>query len=50
MSDTCDLLCLDLERAEALRAKRPSVADAETAAERQGAGRPDSPADRFGAP
>ncbi|MTD47512.1 metalloregulator ArsR/SmtB family transcription factor [Conexibacter sp. W3-3-2] len=34
MSDSCDLLCLDLERAEALRATRPTADDAESAAER----------------
>lgn len=34
MSESCDLLCLDLERAETLRASRPSAADAEMAAER----------------
>ena len=27
MSDTCDLLCLDLPRAEALRRARPSVSE-----------------------
>lgn len=32
--DRCDLLCLDLEKAEALRAERPSDAVAARAAER----------------
>jgi DNA-binding transcriptional ArsR family regulator len=32
--DTCDLLCLDLEKAEVLRARRPSLELVETAAAR----------------
>jgi len=32
MSDTCDLLCLDLPHAERLRQARPAVEDAERAA------------------
>jgi DNA-binding transcriptional ArsR family regulator len=32
MSDTCDLLCLDLPRAEALRRARPSVSELAAAA------------------
>jgi DNA-binding transcriptional ArsR family regulator len=32
MSDTCDLLCLDLPRAEALRRARPSVSELAVAA------------------
>jgi ArsR family transcriptional regulator, lead/cadmium/zinc/bismuth-responsive transcriptional repressor len=34
MADTCDLLCLDLPRAEALRRAAPAPTDLEAAAER----------------
>ena len=34
MSDTCDLLCLDLPRAESLRRRRLEVADADVGASR----------------
>jgi len=33
-SDSCDLLCLDLPKAEAVRAQRPSADELEAAAER----------------
>ena len=35
--DTCDLLCLDLPRAESLRRSRPEDADLRAAADRAGA-------------
>jgi len=34
MRDTCDLLCLDVPKAEALRRRRPALAAAEAAAAR----------------